>query len=76
MHPQILPAAISLLVMTAVDVYSVNMGNDALARVCENRLQPASALFTIRYVPEWCEYRLIRCLRQVSVMQPYCHSPI
>ena len=37
-------AAISLLVLTVVDVYSVNKGNDALAYVYENQMAPAMAL--------------------------------
>ena len=37
-------AIIPLLVLTIVDVYSVNKGNDALAYVYENRMQPTAAL--------------------------------
>jgi methyl-accepting chemotaxis protein len=37
-------AAIPLLLLTIVDVYSVNKGNDALAYVYENRMQPTAAL--------------------------------
>jgi methyl-accepting chemotaxis protein len=37
-------AIIPSLLLTFVDVYSVNKGNDALAYVYENRVQPATAL--------------------------------
>jgi methyl-accepting chemotaxis protein len=37
-------AVIPLLVLTIVDVYSVNKGNDALAYVYENRMQPTASL--------------------------------
>ena len=37
-------ALIPSLVLTAVDVYSVNKGNDALAYVYENRVKPTTAL--------------------------------
>jgi len=37
-------AIISLLVLTAVDVYSVNKGSEALAYVYENQMQPATSL--------------------------------
>jgi len=37
-------AVIPSLVLTGVDVYSVNKGNDALAYVYENRVQPTTAL--------------------------------
>ncbi len=37
-------AVIPLLGLTIVDVYSVSKGNDALAYVYENRMQPAAAL--------------------------------
>ena len=37
-------AIITSLVLTAVDVYSVNKGSDALAHVYENQMQPAMAL--------------------------------
>lgn len=37
-------AAITSLVLTAVDVYSVNKSNGALAFVYENQMQPATAL--------------------------------
>lgn len=37
-------AVISTLVLTAVDVYSVNKSNDALAHVYENQMLPATAL--------------------------------
>ena len=37
-------AVIPSLVLTVVDVYSVNMGNDALAYVYENRMKPTTAL--------------------------------
>jgi len=37
-------AAIPSLVLTVVDVYSVNKGNDALAYVYENRVLPTTAL--------------------------------
>jgi len=37
-------AMIPLLALTIVDVYSVNKGNDALAYVYENRMQPTAAL--------------------------------
>ena len=37
-------AVIPLLGLTIVDVYSVSKGNDALAYVYENRVQPAAAL--------------------------------
>ena len=37
-------AMIPLLALTIVDVYSVSKGNDALAYVYENRMQPTAAL--------------------------------
>ena len=37
-------AVIPLLGLTIVDVYSVSKGNDALAYVYENRMQPTAAL--------------------------------
>src|SRR5450759_2670456 len=37
-------AFIPSLVLTVVDVYSVNKGNDALAYVYENRVEPTTAL--------------------------------
>ena len=37
-------AVIPLLVLTFVDVYSINKGNDALADVYENRVKPTSTL--------------------------------
>ena len=39
-----LMAVIPALVLTGVDVYSVNRGNDALAYVYQNRVQPIAAL--------------------------------
>jgi hypothetical protein len=44
MCPPILLVVIPSLVLTVVDDYSVNKGNDALACVCEGRLQPTTAL--------------------------------
>jgi methyl-accepting chemotaxis protein len=37
-------AVVPMLVLTVVDVYSVNKGNDALAYVYENRMKPTAAL--------------------------------
>jgi methyl-accepting chemotaxis protein len=37
-------AIFSSLVLTVVDIYSVNKGTDALAYVYENQMQPTSAL--------------------------------